>query len=79
MRRRAQGDLFGRFLAGDIDDRSALGRRGRSDLEQQGRLAHPGFAGDQNQRSRDETAAENPVDAVETGGGAGRWPERRPR
>ncbi len=64
---RPQRDLFRGLLAGDIDDRPPIGGRRRRDLEQQGRFADPGFAGQQHQGARHQTAAEDAVDPVEPG------------
>ena len=90
----AQPDLGGRLLAGDVRAPAAVPRgHAVRDVEQQGRLADAGLAGQQHDRAGHQAAAEHPVelgDAGRPGGGrrrvdlgdrrrAGRAADRRRR
>src|SRR5439155_26570845 len=60
-------DLAGRLLARHVEDPlRRLGKPGQ-DLQQQGGLADPGIAADQDHGALDDPAAENPVELPDTG------------
>ena len=63
---RARPHLGGGLLAGDVQHRPGL-RDQRPRLQQQGRLAHPGLARQQQHRARHQAAAEHPVQLVQAG------------
>jgi hypothetical protein len=66
----AQGDLAGALLAADVDRGFTLTGHGRRHLQQQRRLAHARFAGEEYQGSRNQPAAEHTVEAGQVGGAA---------
>ena len=69
---RAELDLGGGFLAGDVEDvLRGAGELGR-DVQQQGRLAHAGFARQQDHGAGHQPAAEHAVQFVHAGGQEGR-------
>jgi ornithine cyclodeaminase len=61
---RAKTDLRAGFLARRVEDAASACRDARRGLEEQGGLADPGLAAEQDERSRDQPA---PEDAVELG------------
>ncbi len=54
--------LGGGLLAGDVEGPAVAARRLGGDLEQQGALADPRLAGQQDRGTRDQTAPEDPVE-----------------
>ena len=67
-----QPHLGGRLLAGDVERAAARLGPARGDLEQQGRLADAGLAGQQHHGPGDDPVAEHPVELADAGQGAGR-------
>ena len=61
-----QPHLGGGLLAGDVERRGRLGEP-RGHVEQQGRLADAGLAGQQHHRAGHQAAAEHPVELVDAG------------
>ncbi len=62
--------LLQRLLAGDIEGLHPL-RQTAHGLQQQGRLARPRVATDQDRRARHHPAPQNPIQLLETGGETG--------
>ena len=57
-----QGDLFDRFLPGDVDRRHPVGRPLRHELEEERRFPYSRIAGKEHHRAVDKTSAEDAVD-----------------
>ena len=62
-----QPHLGRRLLAGDVQRAAAGPRPAGRDLEQQGRLADAGLAGQQHHRAGNQPAAEHPVELRDAG------------
>src|SRR5882762_2368794 len=63
----AETELFGGFLAGDVEGPDAGALEARRDLHQQRGLPDPRLTADQGHRARDDAAPEDEVELLETG------------
>jgi hypothetical protein len=66
-----QADLAARLLARRVQDRAPVGSEAGGCLEQERGLADPGLAADEDERSRDQAAPQDPVQLAEAHGQAG--------